>query len=128
MKIEKLVKDVSQKLVKTHFVSVNDVGLLLRLSFRTRDTITCISVQDMLNESLKGIDDKPELIVNILDFHIRDTFEWCCLNTVSCCLPLAIETFQYILHGPYYQIEVWKKITPKTPYSECHVGLTYEYL
>lgn len=35
------------------------------------------------------------------------------LNTVSCCLPLAIETFQYLLHGPYYQIEVWKQIQKK---------------
>jgi len=110
MKIEEVIKDISKNLVNTRFIAANEIGLLLRSSFRTRDTITCISVQDMLNESLKGIDDKPNIIVNILNFHTRDTFEWCCMNTVSCCLPLAIETFQYLMHGPYYQIEVWKNI------------------
>ena len=114
MKLEEVVKNVADKLVSNHFVSMNDCGLICRYPFRTHDIVACNDVQDLLDAYLKTRE-KPDVIVNILDFyHHRESFEWQCCNVMLCCLPLATcTTFDALstwISGPYYEIEIWKNL------------------
>lgn len=113
MKIEDVVKNVANKLVSTHFVSMDDCGLICRYPFRTHDIVRCKDVQDMLDEQLKT-HGRSDLVVNILDFHYRESFEWWCGNIVLCCLPLGtctiFDALSTRIYGPYYEIEIWKKM------------------
>ncbi len=112
MKLEYAVKHVAEQLIIKHFVSMNDCGLLYRHSFRTHDLVTTMNVQDMLDNHLTNVVDKPNIVVNIIDFFYRESCEWWCSNIILCCIPLAtckaFDTFCTLVSGPYYQIEVWK--------------------
>lgn len=122
MKLDDVVKKVAGELVSRHFVSMDGCGLVYRYSFRTHEFVTSTVVQDMLNERLTT---QHELIVNILDFHHRESCEWWCGNILLCCLPLtacsAFDALSTKVCGPYYQIEVWRKLAERPVTTEaCH--------
>lgn len=114
MKLNQAVDNVAKMVISKHFIPENELGIICRYPFRTKDTVTCIGVQDMLDEKLninQGETDKARKIhVEVRDFYFRESCEWWCSNILLCFVPIATcKVYNCILdnvNGPYYEIVV----------------------
>lgn len=115
MKLQQVVDNVAKQVISKRFVPENQLGLICRYTFRTKDIVACTNIQDMLDEKINvmcwGKDVPRKIHVTIRDFYFRESCEWWCSNIVLCCAPLAactiFDAISNIVVGPYYEIEVF---------------------
>ena len=116
MKLDNAVDNIAKIVISNRFATENELGIICRYPFRTKELVQCKDVQDMLDEKINLIQGETykarKIYVEVRDFYFRESCEWWCSNILLCFVPIATcKVYDYILdnvNGPYYEIVVFK--------------------